>query len=148
MILNPPPIITGWGEARNGPVPVWALWFQNVYNILANDVSGSLVVASVGGTLTSYTATYRLKQIGYLVSLVFDITLTNAGTGSGALRVTLPVQAASSISGCATETVTGFACTSVSTTATYFDISKYDGTTIIATGRRIIGSVTYFSKST
>lgn len=148
-MLNSPPIITGWGDAKNGPVPVWALWFQNVYNILSNDVSGNLVIASTVGAITTYTATYRLKQIGNFVSLVFDISITNVGTGSSYLRVTLPVQAASIISGAATEVaLTGIGCSCRGVTTTYFDIATYNNATIIATGNRIVGSVTYFAKST
>lgn len=149
MRLNPAPIITGWGEAKNGPVPVWALWFQNVYNIITNDVSGSLVIAPATGAITSYTATYRLKQIGDHVSLIFDITIIDAGTGGGALNVTLPNTASSNISGTAFEIAsTKFTCSCSGLAGTSFGIVKYDGTGMIATSRRFIGDVTYFAKST
>jgi hypothetical protein len=142
MNLNPPPIASGWGEdSKKGPIPVWALWFQS----LTQQVSGNLTIAPGAGAITSYTATYEYRQIGNYICLLFDITITNAGTGSGALLVDIPHTSATNITGSAREVTVGFQCSCSGSLATrVFGILKYDDTTVIATGQRIIGSVNYF----
>lgn len=55
----------------------------------------SPTVSSSGGAITSYTvnsATYT--KIGRLVNISFTVTITNNGTGSGAVGITLPFQSA------------------------------------------------------
>lgn len=51
-------------------------------------------VTPATGSITSYTATCRYQQIGKTVHATFTVSITNAGTGAGALTVTLPVAAA------------------------------------------------------
>lgn len=48
------------------------------------------VVTPAGGAITSYTATGKYRKVGKLTELYLDITITNNGTGSGALLVSLP----------------------------------------------------------
>jgi parallel beta-helix repeat protein len=47
-------------------------------------------VGSQIGTITSYTATGKYYQLGYLIFVQVTITITNNGTGSGGLNVSLP----------------------------------------------------------
>lgn len=145
MDINPPPISQGWGDATSGPIPVWALWFQNVWENLPKDESGNLVISAGSGSITSYTATYQFTKTGSVVSLIFQITITNAGTGAGDINVTIPHTASSLISGSAREMdVVGFQCSCSGAAGTTFGVRKYDNTTIIATGHRIVGQVSYF----
>lgn len=51
-------------------------------------------VTSSSGSITSYTATGRYQRIGKTCVTAFSIVITNAGTASGAMIVTLPFTAA------------------------------------------------------
>lgn len=48
------------------------------------------VVTASAGSITSYTSSGRFTRIGRMVTAVFTFKLTNAGTASGAIIVTLP----------------------------------------------------------
>ena len=50
-------------------------------------------VTASSGTITSYTATARYCQIGSVVFYRVKVVLTNIGTSSGSLQITLPVNA-------------------------------------------------------
>lgn len=52
-------------------------------------------VSADSGAATTVTAAGRWRQIGSLVVVTLDVTVTNRGTAAGALRVTLPASAAS-----------------------------------------------------
>jgi hypothetical protein len=54
-------------------------------------------VASITGTLTTVSATGRYLQIGKLVVVKINITITTNGTGATAITATLPVSAASGV---------------------------------------------------
>ena len=145
MNINPPPISQGWGDARSGPIPIWALWFQNVWENTPKEATGNLVIAAASGSITSYTATYRYVKIGNFGTLLFDITISNAGTGAGDLNVTIPYTASSNITGAAREVlVTGYQCSCSGVAGSTFGVRKYDNLTIIATGHHIVGQVNYF----
>jgi hypothetical protein len=47
-------------------------------------------VTAVTGTITSLTATARYTRIGRQVTLIANITITDAGTGTGGCNVSLP----------------------------------------------------------
>jgi len=48
------------------------------------------VPVSSSGSITSYTSLGRYTKIGNLVSVMFQVLITNTGTASGILKVTLP----------------------------------------------------------
>ena len=106
----------------------------------------SPTITATSGTLTSATSTDGVyTKIGNVVHARVFVSITNAGTGSGSLRLTLPITASSVFfSGSAAETaITGFACAVIGTGSTTLDIRKYDWTTVIATGAGFNISVTY-----
>ena len=109
-------------------------------------------VTAATGTLTTVTATGQYQTIGKMVIALFQITLTNAGTGSGSLNSTLPVNAVTgNVSGRYScygneRDATGKAITgsiSVSTDPNRCLFRFYDFTTCIATGNVIIATVIY-----
>lgn len=106
-------------------------------------------ITPASGALTSRSGTLRYKKIGTTVFLHVSITITNAGTGAGALNVAgMPYPVAASgiaTTGVGRENVlTGFIVTAVMTAgnSTLF-ITRYDGATIIGSGRRIDLTITY-----
>lgn len=103
--------------------------------------SWSPTVTSSGGTITTSVvnaATYT--QIGKTVFVAFDVTISNAGTGSGALQVSLPVTPLRVNHGIAREInstgSSGAAEFRNSTGLAY--VVRYDNATLIATGYRVI----------
>ncbi len=85
-LFNPPPLQSGWAAtSSNGPLPPWALWFQNVwaaingslgYQQTWSDVTASRVLGSsytagakpiqVNITMTSTSSAYAILTIGSL----------------------------------------------------------------------------------
>lgn len=105
-------------------------------------------VTSSGGTITSYTATGRYKQIGKTVNLEITVTITNAGTGTAQLKATLPTNALSGTSyvGIGKEsfnTGKSGACQIVSTDNTMVQAIDSTGTTFIATNGIVVYGITY-----
>lgn len=79
---------------------------------LTSDASGNLssagwtaytpTVTAQGGAITSYTVNEaKYMQIGKLVIVFFNITITNAGTGAGAGQLTTPVAPSATYAGSA-----------------------------------------------
>lgn len=101
------------------------------------------------GSLTSFTASGAYTENGKLIVARFDVNITNAGTGAGILKVSLPKNAKSALQygGFATEyTATGFTLNvgvNSGVSVGVVEIKKYDNSSIIATNRRIIGIFTY-----
>ena len=102
--------------------------------------------SSVTGTITSYAvsqATYT--KIGRLVNVSFAITITNNGTGSGAVQLNLPFQSAEKAVGVGRENaVTGsmlqiLSSTSSSNIIVWNYSNGYPG----GTNYEIIGTLTY-----
>jgi hypothetical protein len=54
------------------------------------DTSHTPTITASSGTLTTTSATFRFKKLGRTVWFTAQITLTNIGTGTGFLRMTLP----------------------------------------------------------
>jgi hypothetical protein len=106
------------------------------------------VFASAAGTITSYTVNAaKYTKVGRLLTLFFDVTITNNGTGVVAINVTgLPFAAAAAYSSCGTlveVAAVGFggfinqnSTTSLSLTNTLW---AYPG----GTNYRLIGSIAY-----
>jgi len=95
MNLNPPPIASGWGDAKSGPVPVWSLWFQNIWNILQDAllvVDNYVTTTNIthGGTLTK---AMRVTKTGRTVTVILQYsdsvsTASTAGTTTFSLPYT------------------------------------------------------------
>jgi hypothetical protein len=102
-------------------------------------------VTSGSGSMTTVTAGGLYLLTGKTVNFTMDITITNAGTGAGLLRATLPNTPNSSFEGTSHEiNSTGFlGCCQIPSGDGGVYLLKYDNTTFIASGRRIIASGTY-----
>jgi hypothetical protein len=108
-------------------------------------------ITASSGTITSTTAKGQYLQIGKMMVVAFDIQITNAGSGAGALLATLPANVVTGNVGgrfaCAgaESAVTGKALkleTDVSTPTVCY-IRFYDNTTAIATSNRLNGTLIY-----
>ena len=102
--------------------------------------------SSQGGTLTTVTTNTAIYfQIGKLVIFTLDITITDAGTGTGFIRATLPSTPNASFTGAAQNiNITGLMGSSqIPNSDGGVYISKYDNTTFIATSARIVASGNY-----
>lgn len=104
-------------------------------------------ISAGSGALGSASATARYKRIGSLVTIRYEASITNAGTASGALRLTLPFPAVGQDYGVGRETqATGVALTLLAVESRV-EVLRYDNTTPIASGRTIRGNVTYEAAS-
>jgi hypothetical protein len=104
-------------------------------------------VAATSGTLTSYTAVAEYTRVGRLITFVTNVTITNAGTGAGALTVSLPFTANGSyaFNGAGRENaLTGFILQGyISAGGTVVNIVNYSNATAIATNAQIRMTITY-----
>lgn len=98
MELTPPPIESGWAQdARRGPVMVWALWFQKVWNTLSGTITplSWTPVATNLTVVTGATLTGSYTRVGNQVSFVITIATTGTTAATaGVTTITLPVTAA------------------------------------------------------
>lgn len=105
-------------------------------------------VAATSGTLTSYTVAAAYTRIGRTVTVVANVTVTNAGTGAGALTITLPWTANGSyaFNGSGRENaLTGYMLQAyISAGGTVVNSVRYDNTSAIATNAQIRVTITYF----
>ena len=105
------------------------------------------ITAETGTIGTTVVNSANYTKIGRLVSVTFDITITSAGTGSGGLKVSLPFFPA----------VAGNTCGSVREylnsgdmgqvfkyDATNVLIMRYNNTTFIVNGNKLMASYTYY----
>lgn len=106
------------------------------------------VITSATGTITSTSVTAgKYTRIGRQVTASVSVEITDAGTGNGALLITLPYTSASAsvAVGAAVEVVStgdmGRAYVPASETNMY--VTKYDNGTFIVTNYKVIVSVTY-----
>jgi hypothetical protein len=109
-------------------------------------------VTASTGTITSTTSSAQYLQIGKMMVVSIDVLITNAGTGSGNLRVTVPVNIVNGnvngrFTGYGTETAATGKALQVACDAnaanTYFSMRFYDFTTCIATNNRINATFIY-----
>ena len=106
-------------------------------------------VTPVNGSITSYTSSGDYLQIGKIVLFRATVTLTNAGTGSGSLKISVPI---TSVNGLAFSiygqeiSLTGKALTGSIGSNTSYDqawIRFYDFTTCITTNNILVISGIY-----
>jgi len=104
-------------------------------------------VTSLTGAITSYTSSGTYTRIGRQVTVNFDFTVTNNGTGATAIGLSnLPFAAtgAYSAAGTALEAaIVGFQCTAYMGGSNAIYIFKYDWTYPAGTNYRIVGTITY-----
>lgn len=103
-------------------------------------------VAAAAGSITSYTLqSAKYTRIGRLVFATVQLTITNAGTGVGALLISVPYNASGAASGSATETaVVGDAGrTRIGNGDNTMYAAKYDNTSFIVNNYVITASITY-----
>lgn len=116
-------------------------------NVFGSNVwrSFSPTVSATSGTITTVGATdFRWRVGGDLVEISFSVTITDNGTGAGALQFTLPANADLDAVGVfrnVSSGATGVA--QIAVAGTVCQIFKYDNTYPIASGQKIIGSVSY-----
>lgn len=99
-----------------------------------------------GGSFTTVSCTINYTKIGRAVSINGKVTITDAGTATGGITVALPFTAGSFASFSGREiSATGFSVNAdVPASGTTTKLWKYDFTTIIASGREVVFSGTYF----
>jgi len=105
-------------------------------------------ITAAAGTITSYTITSaKFTRIGRQVTATTQFTITSAGTGAGALNVTLPYTAGTQVSaGSAFESsLTGNAgSTWVSSGSTTMRVAAYNNLTYCVTNYVVTATATYF----
>lgn len=106
------------------------------------------VVTSATGAFTTVSASGFYTRIGRTVSISLSIVITDAGTAAGNITATLPF-AATSINAIASGREiagTGSGCQgTILSGSSNCIIQRYDGVTIIGTGRTVIVTGTYIS---
>lgn len=103
-------------------------------------------ITAGSGTITTSSTTYaKYYQIGKLVLLKFNITITDNGTGASDVRLTLPVTAISGdlSVGAGRNTSNGNMLQIRCTSTTGLTINKYDNTYPVASGQALVGSLVY-----
>lgn len=105
-------------------------------------------VASTTGTITSYTGTAWYTRIGRQVTLVANVTITDAGTGAATCTISLPFTNNASVvsNGVGRENAISGALLqgSISLSGTVVNVLKFDNSTAIATNAQIRITITYF----
>lgn len=87
------------------------------------------------GTITTSSASLAYTKIGNRVFFSVQVTITDAGTGSGALGVSLPFTSTSLISANGANATSGVAVAGVGASATAsMSVLLYDGSTAITSG--------------
>lgn len=132
---------------------------------LGSEVSGTLPVANGGtgdtgtawdsytptltassGSFTTTSASGRYKQIGKTVFFEVDVTITNKGTASGVLQVTLPFTAAArrNVIGGYERVATGVLCFgAIASGGTIMSIMAYNNTSLIIDTANVIMTGVY-----
>jgi hypothetical protein len=112
-------------------------------------ISYAATITSGGGTLTTASAATKYQRMGKVCVVKIAATITTAGTGTGAIVVTLPFTSANDGNTYAAgsfreNNVTGNTGVGrVSPNSTSVSIGQYDDSTFIANGRLIVGTIIY-----
>jgi hypothetical protein len=148
MNLSPPPISSGWAnDAKSGPVSIWALWFQNIWNViqgafLGNDTYVTTTNITSGGVLTK---AMKVTKVGRVITVIlaYSDTVSTSST-IGATTFSLPYTPISNSVGNAVNITTGASLGSgyVSTNG-----SLYTPTSTTTAGQVVVMTVTYFTTS-
>lgn len=108
-------------------------------NTLDDYREGSTVpaVSVSSGTLTTASAALDYQKVGKWVSFQAAVTITAAGTGAGILSIPLPFAASGSGSAGGIESASTGAAVAGSITGSTLSVYRYDGTTIVGSGRLV-----------
>lgn len=110
--------------------------------------SYSPTVAATSGTITSYTGTAWYTRIGRAVTLIANVTITNAGTGAATCTISVPFTNNATVvaNGVGRENAISGALLqgSISASGTVVNVLKFDNSTAIATNAQIRITITYF----
>lgn len=89
MAFNPPPLKDGWADdAKMGPRPAWALWFQNIWTLLNSTTSTATGAAALndaryGSAMFPFTVTQASNLLtGTLAPCKIDFRATALPTGT------------------------------------------------------------------
>ncbi len=146
MSLNPPPINSGWGtDAQSGPVSIWSLWFQNVWNILNPAVVGNDTYTTTtniihGGTLTKSMSVTKVGRVVTVILTYADTVSTSATVGTTTFSlpyVPIAISVATAIN------ATSYASLGSGYVAT--DGNLYPPTATSGAGESIVITATYFT---
>lgn len=100
-------------------------------------------LTSSSGTITSYTATGKYTRIGRQVTLTLNATITDNGTGAGALIfASFPYTITTNVACYGRNQSTGITLGGLGQNLQWF-ISKYDNTYPVVTGNVIIATLIY-----
>lgn len=106
------------------------------------------VVTASSGAITSYTSSGSYTRVGRMVTATVNAKVTNAGTGGGALIVTLPFTSnAAQVYTCAgRDDNTGLAIQGriPTETPTVLYILSYSNTSVVLTNTEVFVTITYF----
>ncbi len=114
-------------------------WRTMAYGAFASawGTSFTPVVTASAGSITSYTATCRYVQLGKMIFVHIGVSITNVGTATGEMLVTLPVaEQGNRIVLNGVDTFTGRTVGGYSTSGT-LHVNRYDNATILATGAAV-----------
>jgi hypothetical protein len=143
--MNSAPISSGWGDAKSGPVQIWALWFQNVWNILnaavvGNDTYVTTTNITHGGTLTK---SMMITKVGRQVTVVlaYSDTVSTSST-IGVTTFSLPYVPLAISVGAAINATTH---ASLGSGYVATDGKLYPPTSTTGAGQSVVMTVTYFS---
>jgi hypothetical protein len=128
-------VLAGYATTGNFPATPWTAY--------------SPTISSSVGTITSSTVTTaRYQKAGKTITVFFDVTVTNQGSGAGFLQISLPVAASASGGGAAfgRETTTPLAFTgSMLPGGTVMSLAGYNGASLVITNFHSIGIFIYES---
>lgn len=100
--------------------------------------------SAVTGTITTYTASGAFSMVGNKVHIDAMVTITDAGTGSGALRITMPYSMDGPYAvGSGRENTSGKQLSASLLGATIF-VRNYDNSTPIATSAAVYVAIDYY----
>lgn len=114
--------------------------YEENFDVSISQASG---IASASGTITAASGTYSYIKVGRLVTMTFNFLITNAGTASGDVRVTLPFSAATVTSGWkgSADNNGTFIRSTIASGGTYISMPLASPTSIVN------GTISYFSAS-
>lgn len=101
-LLPPPDLGTAYVDSANRPSKDFFNWIKSIYQAVVANIAAiaainaawtawTPTITASTGTITTKSAVARFKQIGKTVFFSADITITNAGSGTDFLVITVPV---------------------------------------------------------
>jgi hypothetical protein len=139
MNFTPAPIQSGWGsDSKNGPQPVWALWFKNLHT--PNDTYVTQTNITHGGTLTKSVSITKVGRVVTAILTLSDSVSTSSTVGT--TKFSLPY---------IPTTITPVIAINATTHATLgngyvsTDGNLYSPTFTTTAGQSVVMTVTYFT---